>query len=273
MFLLALACSQPASLDTPVRATLEDGQILIGAVATETLRLEGGFGQVDIPLQDVGEVLPVEGGALSGSGDHVTVWLRNGSELRGRWSDPELAMEIEVGGNAVPVDLPMTQLLRFQLMDGLVWPEGEVLQVRTEWGDDFLVDAEKTRIEFENDLGIFAPFLSECVSVEPLDDGSWRVELDTGTVLIGDMTTDAITFALPMGPATIEVPLERIVSMDQQTWGSYEDNWTYPSAAPAEEIELPAQSQKEGAAVRGMRSNPTDIWFENDVLDSRKKSL
>ena len=272
MFLLALACSQPALLETPVRATLEDGQILIGAVSTETLRLEGGFGEVDIPLADVGEVLPVEGGALSGSGDHVTVWLRNGSELRGRWADPELGMNIEVGGGSVPVDLPMTQLLRFQLMDGLVWPEGEVLQVRTEWGDDFLVDAEKTRIEFENELGVFAPFLSECASVEPLDDGSWRVQLDTGTVLIGDMTTDTISFALPMGPETIEVPLERIVSMDQQAWGSYEDNWAYSSMAPTEQMVLPSAAQGAGGAPR-LRSNPTDIWFENEVLDTRKKSL
>lgn len=273
MVLFMLACTQVAALDTPVRATLEDGQVLIGGVSTETLRLEGGFGEVEIPLADVGEVLPVEGGALSGSGDHVTVWLRNGSELRGRWTDPELAMAIDVGGTDVGVELPMNELLRFQLMDGLVWPDGDVLQVRTEWGDDFLVDAETTRIEIENDLGVFAPFLTECLSVEPLEGGDWRVELNTGTVLIGPMTTDSLVFSLPMGPGQIEIPLDRIVSMDRNEWGTYEDNWIYDSFGPVEEMQIQRGAGVAKESPRAYRSNPADIWFENEVLENRKNSI
>ena len=46
--------------------------------------------------EDVGEVVPVEGDELAASGGYVNVWLRNGSELTGRWADPELDMALAV---------------------------------------------------------------------------------------------------------------------------------------------------------------------------------
>ena len=85
----------------PVRAALQDGQVLFGELRTETLVLDGELGRLKIPLADVGEVIPVEGGQLGDSQGHVRVWLRNGSELVGRWDDPDLAVAIRVGKETI----------------------------------------------------------------------------------------------------------------------------------------------------------------------------
>jgi hypothetical protein len=129
-------------------------------------------------------------------------------------------MGIAAGGQRIPVDLPMERLSRFQLQDGEKWPEGTVYRVKTTHGDDFFVDADTTKIVLENELGMFAPFLSECASVRPLADneGDWRVVLETGTVLIGPLTGGGIEFALAMGPEEATVPLDLLVSMDRQEW-------------------------------------------------------
>ncbi len=205
----------------PVRATLDDSQVLMGSVQTPELLLEGGLGTLAIPWEDVGEVVPVEGDELAASGGYVDVWLRNGSELTGRWVDAELTMDLSVGGSLVGVDVPVSQMLRLQTQGGEVWPYGVVYRVRTSHGDDFLVDPEASRLVLENEMGTFAPFLSECVSATPLEDaeGDWRIELITGTVLIGPLVDDAITFELDMGPSQATVPLDTLVSLERQDWG------------------------------------------------------
>jgi len=206
--------------DASVRATLSDGQIIYGSLKTATLSLEGGMGTLDIPLADVGEVIPVEGGELGESDGYVNVWLRNGSELAGKWHDPELAMGVLVGGEEVKVDLPAADLARLQTQGGEVWPDAAVYRVTTTHGDDFLVDAAASQLVLRNDLGTFSPYLSECRSARPLEDadGDWRVELETGTVLVGELADDELTLALPMGPGEVTVPLAILVSMDQQDW-------------------------------------------------------
>ena len=270
MILLLAACTQ-IPIENPVRAVLDDGQVMTGQVQTETLLLEGGMGTLAIPVIDVGEVVPVEGGDLGGSGNYVTVWLRNGSELRGRWADPELTMGIEVGGSTVDVVLPMDQLERFQLQDGQYWPEGAIYRVTTSWGDDFLIDPETTRFEIENELGIFAPFLSECTSVEPLGDGDWRIELATGTVLIGPLTSDEIDFQLSMGPGTIRAPLDTIVGIDREDWGSYEDNlYRYSGQGYSEEPMDSSPAASPG--LQGAQSSSPDVWFENAMLRETKRA-
>ena len=155
--------SGPA-VETPVRATLNDGQILMGEVKTRVLQLATGAGLVDVPLADIGEVVPVSAEGLGVSEGLVNVWLRNGSELRGRWSDPKLAMSIAVGGSDVPIDLPMNDLGRFQLQGAAAWPTAPVFRMRTSWGDDFLVDPTRTHLVLANNLGTFAPLLAECQS-------------------------------------------------------------------------------------------------------------
>lgn len=214
------ASQRPKSGDTPVRATLADGQILMGEVHTRTLRLISGTGTVDIPLADVGEVVPASGDQLGEAEGRVNVWLRNGSELRGTWADPKLAMSILVGGTEIPIDLPMNELSRFQLQGNARWPGGPVYRMRTRFGDDFLVDPARTHLVLENELGTFSPMLSECAYVAPVDDpqGLWRVQLQTGTVLLGHLQDDKVTVALPMGPAEMSVPLDQFVSLKIESW-------------------------------------------------------
>lgn len=228
MFALFTAFSLHPQVDTAVRATLSDGQVLMGEVKTRALRLMTGSGLVDVPLSDVGEVVPA-GEKLGVAEGQVNLWLRNGSELRGTWSDPALAMSILVGGGKVGVDLPMTQLTRFQLKGREAWPEGPVYRLRTTWGDDVLVDPTRTRLQVENQLGSFSPALSECVSVAPIDrpDGDWRIALSTGTVLVGHLKDAEVTVALPMGPKELTVPLANFVSLRTEWWG------TPPVAPPA----------------------------------------
>ncbi len=207
----------------PVKVRLEDGQVLYGQLRTDTLILDGALGRLRIPLADVGEVIPVEGEHLADAEGHVRVWLRNGSELVGRWDDPELAMSIAVGDGEVRVDLPPEQLQRLQTRGGELWPDTAVYRVRTTHGDDFLVDAEASRIAIHSDLGTFEPYLAECSSIRPLDGprGEWRVELATGTVLVGQPVNDEIVLSMSLGPDEVTVPLAALESMEQQTWYAF----------------------------------------------------
>lgn len=204
---------------TPVRATLDEGQLLVGEVHTGSLILESGLGTMTIPIEDVGEVEPVEGQDFAGSGGHVRVWLRNGTELVGRWADPSLAVDLEIGGGLVTVDLPMDDVGRLQLQGQNVWPDEDTFRVKTTFGDDVFVDADETSLPLETDFGTFAPLLSECRSLTPVDGpaGRWRVELTTGTVLVGTVATDVLDLALPMGPEVIHVPLQDVLSLDRNT--------------------------------------------------------
>lgn len=260
---------------TPVGVTLDDGQLLIGDITTPDLVLTGTFGTVAIPLDDVGMVVPVEGRTLAESGGQVTVWLRNGSELRGEWDEPELAIGIDVGGKQVGIDLPAGRMQALQLRGQEHWPEDGLYRVRTTWGDDFLVDPAATRIEVHNELGTFAPFLSECRSVGPISnpEGDWRIELDTGTVLIGPLKTDQIQFALPMGPEIIDVDAGDLVALVRGAWIDQGDagggRWFGSNAvAPAAAAEAPAQ-QKAPRARPGLSSS--DGWFDGQAMENAKR--
>lgn len=261
----AFAGQRKASLaETPVRATLGDGQVLMGEVHTRTLRLTTGSGELEIPLADVGEVVPATGGQLGEADGRVDVWLRNGSELRGTWADPHLAMSIRVGGADVPVDLPMNDLSRFQLQGDARWPGGPVYRMKTRFGDDFLVDPSRTRLVVVNDLGTFSPLLSECASVAPVGDpqGPWRVTLQTGTVLLGELQDDQVTVALPMGPSEVSVPLEQFVSLKVESWTPVASGG--PRRDKAAEVAPPALetlSAYDGAPVGGAVYPSADVSY------------
>jgi hypothetical protein len=246
----------------PVRATMDDSQVLMGEIATPELLLEGGLGTLAIPWEDVGEVVPVEGDELGGSGGYVDVWLRNGSELTGRWVDAELTMELSVGGDDLAVDVPVSKLLRLQTQGGEVWPQGVVYRVRSSHGDDFLVDPEASRLVLENEMGTFAPFLSECISATPLEDpeGDWRIELTSGTVLVGPLADDAVTFQLAMGPSEATVPLDKLVSLERQDWGGYlyQDESSSISDRLMSALPGPAKRQLQPVAAA-----PVEAWDAN----------
>jgi hypothetical protein len=280
MWLSLFACSEPA---IPLGVTLADGQIVVGEVRTAELALEGAWGQVAVPLEDVGMVLPVEGQTLADSHEHVTVWLRNGSELRGRWTEPELEMAVLVGGSVHPVEVPTQALQALQLRTSEAWPASDNYRVRTTHGDDFLVDPTRTTITVTSALGRFGVTLAECVSVGPVGapTGPWRFELATGTILIGAPVEEALTFALPMGPDTLSVPLTSLVSLTRGSWVEQ----SYPGgAAPAvaampaemapempQDMEVPAQPGSGGGPAARAGLSSSGGWFRNDRLEDAKR--
>lgn len=279
MFDLFAAFHPHPAVETAVRATLADGQVLMGEVHTRVLRLATGAGIVDVPLAHVGELLPVSREGLQVGENLVNVWLRNGSELRGRWSDPRLAMGIAVGGNDVPVDLPMNELTRFQLQGGEAWPQGQVYRMKTTWGDDFLVDAARTRLVVENQLGSFEPSLAECQSLAPIGDpeGDWRIALATGTVLIGKLRDESVTVSLPLGPEQMTIPLANFVSLKLETWGlpqpqpilappARDDQWDGGRGAPMQEQVSAAPSSRRTQPQAQKASG----WFDSAALDEAK---
>jgi hypothetical protein len=268
VLLLVAGCSTSS---TPLGVTLQDGQVMVGEVTTASLRLSGVFGEVDVPLSDVGVILPVEAATLGESHGQVTVWLRNGSEFRGKWENPELGLSVSAGGESIPVDLPTDQVQGIQLRGGEEWPDGSLYRIRTTHGDDVLVDPAETRISVKNALGTFAPFLSECARVGPIGDprGDWRLELRSGTVLVGPLTQDHLVLALPSGPETLEVPLGELVAIDQQIWsgGGKSDYFaSTPSAAQnaAEAQPLPPTSGRQGLGS-------AEGWFDNSRLKDAKR--
>ncbi len=219
---LTLTFGLGAKKQAAVRVTMDDGQVLYGDARTARVSLHSTLGELKIPLGDIGEILPVEGDQMEDSEDHVRIWLRDGSELVGQWSEPELAMTIDVGKESVRIDVPTDDLGRLQTQGGEVWPRGAVYRVRTVHGDDFLVDAKDSRFTMVNQLGTFSPSLADCVTIRPVDDpeGDWRIELATGTVLIGELDGSQFTLAMPMGPESVTLPLASFVSMEQQSWGT-----------------------------------------------------
>lgn len=258
----------------PIRASLADGQILSGDLMTEVLVLESSVGTLQIPLEDVGEVVPTEAAQLGTAEGKVTVWLRDGSEFVGTWANPEMLVAIDVGGSKVEVDLPMERLARLQTRAGELWPEGTAYRVGTIFGDDFIVDPEHTRLVMENDLGTFAPFLSECASARPVGDaaGDWRIELTNGTVLVGPLNDDAITFALANGPEEITVPLTSFSWMER-VW--FADHVATDARTPIEQDGSGSRGFLGGEASRSPApaASPTtpppvspDGWFRNDRL-------
>jgi hypothetical protein len=153
--------------------------------------------------------------------------------------------------------------------------------MRTSWGDDFLVDPANTWLALENKLGSFTPLLSECRSVAPLGnaEGDWRVELETGTVLIGRMRDQSITVALPMGPDEVSVPLSRFVSLRLESWGPLPAVAASPPPAvqvPEEPVRRTVATQAAPVAARGAGGGDAagaaddDGWFENDALEAAK---
>lgn len=274
---------------TELGATLADGQVVVGEVTTDRLRLDGAFGEVSMPLGDVGMVVPVEGQTLADSHGHVTVWLRNGSELTGKWSEPELAMSFLVGGAMHPIEIPTDRLQALQLRTTESWPEDGSYRVKTTHGDDFLVDAEKTTITVASKLGNFGVTLAECISVGPVGEttGDWRFTLATGTVLIGTPAERSLVFALPMGPQTIEVPLSALVSLNRTSWSQQGLDNQYALPVTAAPMAIPESTGSGSTATLGYLDNPAEPaqakaprarpglssdggWFRNDRLEQAK---
>ncbi|MBI4569224.1 MAG: hypothetical protein HY719_12585 [Planctomycetes bacterium] len=206
--------------DTSVRATLADEQVFIGDLDTKTIALKTGIGALDLDPADIGEIGPVEGSDLKVSGAAVKVWLRNGSEFAGSWTDPSAAIAVTIGGERQSVPLPIERLKRLQFTGSEVWPEEKVVRVLTTSGDDFLVDAASSRMTLTNDLGSFRPTFDEIAALRPLtaENRQWRVELTSGMVLLGAVEGESLRFRMHLGPREVDVPLIKLKEIRQEFW-------------------------------------------------------
>lgn len=276
---LALLSACTAEPTARLGVTLADGQVLIGAVETPTIQLQGGLGILEIPVEHIGMVVPTVGSSIAQAEGTVTVWLRNGSELSGIWTEPQLSLTLGMGGEDIGVDVPIDDVQAIQLRDGEQWPAAEVFRVQTTWGDDFLVDAATTRIAVVNELGTFAPWLSECVSAVPVSDpeGPWRLQLHDGTVVIGTPAEDALELRLPLGPSGVSVPLATFVSLQRQTWAPKNDayyemnpSWGQAPLSALSELAPTRQKNTREQALKPSLSRG-DGWFDNRALDYAKQ--
>ena len=216
-----MGCGSAVNIEqSPVRASLQDGQVLQGLVGTTTVALRTDLGTHEIPVGDIGELEPIEGSAMSHSHNRIKVWLRNGSELVGEWADPELTFHIDIDNTLVPVRLPIDEMQRFQLRDGTSWPTEGAFAVTTSYGDDFIVSPKETHVTLRNTMGTFSPTLAEIQTIAPVigHETHWRIALVNGNILIGSLPEEKIVFALPKGPEQITVPLEHIVGIDRNGW-------------------------------------------------------
>lgn len=214
---LLLAGCRTAGPD--VQVTLADGQVLVGRLATPTFSMKTGFGELDFDTRDAGELGLVEGETVKQSGEMVRLWLRNGSEFVGKWQKPAVEVRMSMGGDEVAIQVPIAKLKRLQFRGEAVWSRDPVFRIVTRHGDDFFVDVTRTRMKLGNEMGNFAPFLSEVARLQPQDaeKKQWRVQLGTGTVFLAALQQEQLDLRLAMGPERLKLPLEAVKQMDRQS--------------------------------------------------------
>lgn len=228
---LLTGCFSSGVEPSTVRVSLAQDQALVGEVHRGALTLDSPLGSLSLPMASIGEVEPVEGEDLAGSGDHVRVWLRDGSELVGRWAEPELEVQTRIGGGELAIAVPMSGVRRLQLTGTADVPEDGTFRVQTAFGDDVFIDAAETVLPLRTELGDLRPLLSEVQTLAQEDGtGTWRVTLRTGTALVGTVATDALDLQLRIGPPSIQVPLDDLVSIERMSW----DPGLWSTPAPAE---------------------------------------
>lgn len=216
VFLATLAaCRTPGP---EVLVSLDDGQQLVGRLATKTIALQTQMGLLEFDTAVAGELGLVEGANAKASGDMIRLWLKNGSEFVGKWQRPSVQVAVTLGEEPRDIDVPIAKLQRLQFRGDAIDSGRDVFRVVTKAGDDFFVDLTRTRLAFASDLGKFSPFLHEIASLERMGDDAakWRVRLTTGTVLLGTLDQQKLDLRLAVGPERLELPLDAVAQMDKQ---------------------------------------------------------
>ena len=219
--------------DTDIRVSFNDGQLLVGDMTTPTFTLETALGSFDFDPAEIGELGPVEGTDLGQSGAVVALWLRDGSEYSGVWTNPSAAVRVVIGRQPSNVTLPIDNLQRMQFTGSEIWPERKVVRVITSSGNDFLVDAARTQITIVSELGTFSPMLDEIATLTPPaaatadeDDADaaqakprlWRAELISGAILLGTLGAESLVVYPSLGPESVTVPQSAIKLIRQELW-------------------------------------------------------
>ncbi len=217
-FALSAALTGCQTEGPQVRVQMTDGQVLVGRLATRHISLKTSVGTFDIDTAHAGEVVMVEGDNIKQSDGMIRLWLRNGSEFVGRWEEPSVEVRIPMGGKQVGIQVPIGKVQRLKFPRPAVWPQQAVFRIQTQRGDDFFVDVTKTKMKFGNEMGSFSPVLSEIRRLKPLDaeKKEWRIQLENGTVFIGELQQEQLALRLEMGPEKINLPLSQIRAMNRQ---------------------------------------------------------
>jgi hypothetical protein len=211
------ACAAPAALGPRVHVELNDGQVLVGEMSTPALSLKTQFGAIAFDAAQAGELGPLEGGDIREAGSLIRLWLRNGSEFVGEWQAPVVRMALRVGGAAVPVDVPIQKLARLRFLGQPVWHDRPVFRLLTHAGDDFYVDAERSRVRLKTEVGAMEPFLDEIARLEPRgqEENAWQVVLKSGSVLFAEIDKDGLDLRPVLGPEKLTVAWSAIRRLEQ----------------------------------------------------------
>ena len=96
--------------------------------------------------------------------------------------------------------------------------------------------------------------------VGPVGDpsGPWRVELTSGTILVGPLRQEELHLELPAGPERVDLPLAQLVAIDRTVW-----------ATPVP-VHAAAVSSAPARTRRG-KLEEADGWFRNDLLEDAKR--
>jgi len=223
--LLTLACANTREKGPAVQVTLDDGQVLTGALATSRFALETSLGTLEFDTQDAGELgLLKESGNLQAASQPATpnplvkLWLRNGSEFVGFWQKPKLELRLTIGQQLLTLDIPIARLARLQFRGAPVWSEEPVFRIQTRAGDDFFVDISRNTLPLQTEFAPINPLLSEIRGLQPRDEQNqnWRLTLNSGTSLNATIPQQSLGMTLAMGPKQVTIPLAQIRHMDRQ---------------------------------------------------------
>ena len=247
---LMMGCAGMASQTRPqVHVQLNDGQVLVGGMTTEMFRLKTEFGMLDFTTEDAGEMGPLEGKDMQQAGNLIRLWLRNGSEFIGAWERPSVEVAINIGGQDVPIDVPIEKIKRMRFRGDAEYTEKPLYRVVTSSGDDFFVDASVSKIHFKGELGSFSPFLAEIARLERAngDDNEWSIQLKNGTTLHAGIQQDGVELSPAMGPEKVKLSWSLVARMEPAHMNAPAAITKSP-AAPEYYDNAPQRAMKEQAA-------------------------
>jgi hypothetical protein len=215
---LAIGCGR-SHLRPNVHAILNDGQLLVGTITTKTFTLKTEFGEIPFSTEEAGELGPLEGPDMQRSEHLVKLWLKNGSEFVGSWERPAVHMALSIGNEQVSIEVPIEKIKRLRFQGHAKYSDKPLYRVMTQAGDDFFVDADKSRIHFEGELASFSPFLTEISMLErkDADQNLWQVVMVNGTRLHGKIKDKGLDLKPAMGPEQVDISWDLIARLEPAT--------------------------------------------------------
>jgi len=111
---------------------------------------------------------------------------------------------------------PIQKLARLRFRGQAVGLARPAFRVLTHNGDDFYVDAERSRVKLRSEMGTLEPFLAEIVSLERRAAGKndWRLVLKNGCVLHAAVEPDGVDLRPLLGPEHILVAWSEVQRLE-----------------------------------------------------------